>query len=453
MTVDRAHFIGVGGAGMSAVAWLLHSAGVTVTGSDAADGPYLRALAQRGLDVRVGHDPALVAGVDAVVVTSALREENVELVASRAAGVAVWHRSEALVRAVDGKRVIAVAGAHGKTTTAAMTAHMLQASGIDATFAIGAPVLGVDGAVGGAYAGTADVAVIEADESDKSFLAYSPEVSIITNVEPDHLDHYETAEAVVAAFGEFAAKAPTLVVCVDDAGAAAIGEDARRAGTTVVYYGADESADVAVARQGIVVSGERYPLEPTQPGWHNNLNAAAAWAAATAVGADALIAASAAATFAGTGRRYELRGTADGVRVIDDYAHHPTEIEALLAAARLDAGDARVVVLFQPHLYSRTRLLAHDFAAALAKPGVDVVIAGIYGAREDPEPGVGPQTITELIPEGQTIHAVDDLRLAAASAAALTQPGDTLLTVGAGSVTAAAGWILELLRTRQAMRG
>lgn len=452
MSRDRVHLIGIGGAGMSAVAWLLSASGWEVTGTDAADGPYLAALRDSGLDVRVGHDASFVRGATAVVVTSAVRPSNPELAAAREAGIPVWHRSEGLARAVEGMRVIAVAGAHGKTTTSAMTAHALHAGGIDASFAIGAPVLGVRGAVGGAYAGTAGVAVIEADESDGSFLAYRPEIAVITNVEADHLDHYGSAEAVEDAFRDFAATASRLIACADDDAAAAVARDAAARGVRVETYGT-ASADVTVDSTTVGTGDDRYPLEVTQPGAHNRLNAAAAWAAAVAAGAPPAAAAASFASFAGTGRRYELRGEAYGVRVIDDYAHHPTEIAALLAAAR-EREEGTLVVLFQPHLYSRTRLLATAFADALDEPGAHVIVTGVYGAREDPEPGIGARTITDLMAgsSAASVDAVEDLRDAAERAADIAEPGDTILTVGAGSVTEIAPRILGRLRRRASER-
>ncbi len=452
MTKGRVHLIGVGGAGMSAVAWLLTAARWEVTGTDAADGPYLAALRNAGLDVRVGHDASLVDGATAVVVSSAVRETNPELKAAREAGVPVWHRSEALARAVEGMRVVAVAGAHGKTTTSAMIAHALHASGIDASFAIGAPVLGVRGSVGGAYAGTDGVAVIEADESDGSFLRYHPEVAVLTNVEADHLDHFGSVEAVEDAFREFAATATRLIACADDEKAADVARDASERGVVVETYGTT-GADVTVDGASVGTAGERFPLSVSQPGAHNRLNAAGAWAAAVSVGANPAAAAAAMATFAGTGRRYELRGEAGGVRVIDDYAHHPTEIAALLAAAK-ERETGGLVVLFQPHLYSRTRLLAPAFAAALDVPGVRVIVTGVYGAREDPEPGIGPTTITDLMAGGSavSVEAIEDLRAAAERAAELANPGDTVLTVGAGSVTEIASRILDRLRRQGAAR-
>lgn len=449
MIPGRTHFIGVGGAGMSAVAWLLASRGADVSGSDAHDGPYVSALLDNGVAVTIGHSAALVDGAARVVVSSAIRDANPELAAARAAGIPVLHRSEALQVVLDDKREVAVAGAHGKTTTSAMVAHALRGAGIDPTFAIGAPVLGVSGAVGGARLGLSDVAVIEADESDGSFLNYRPEIAVITNVEADHLDHWGTARAVEDAFGAFAALARTLVVCADDPAAARVGSLAAERGQRVLTYGEAEGADARLTARGVIYEGGTHPLEVPQPGRHNRLNAAGAWLAAVEAGADAGTAAAALASYAGTGRRYELRGVADRVRVIDDYAHHPTEIRALLDAARL-AEKGRLVVVFQPHLYSRTRLLAPEFATALTIPDGTTIVCGVYGAREDPEPGVGPRTITDLIEAGGGhATAVEDLRDAARLAVDAARPGDTILTVGAGSVTDAASWILDALAARE----
>ena len=450
----RVHFIGIGGAGMSAVAWLLHCRGTEVSGSDAAGGPYAEALKAAGISVAVGHDPTLVGGAAAVVVSSAVREVNVELSAARAAGIPVWHRSQALAWVVYPKRIIAIAGAHGKTTTSAMAVHALRGAGIDATFAIGAPVLGVDAAVGGGYWGSSDIAVIEADESDGSFLLYEPEVSVITNIEPDHLDHYGSEQAVVEAFGSFAERAGSLILWHGDPHAAAFIAAARLRGQTVVTYGESPEAAIVVGATGLGSPHGDFPLTLPVPGRHNRLNAAAAWAAATLVGADPGAAAAALSSFAGTGRRFEQRGDAAGVTVVDDYAHHPTEIAALLAAAE-ERSVCRLVVLFQPHLYSRTRLLAAEFARALSRPGVAVVLTGVYGAREDPEPGVGARTIADLmLPiDGGSVTVVEDLREAAAAAARLARRGDMVLTVGAGSVTDAAEWVLDELRSREAQGG
>ncbi|QAY70635.1 UDP-N-acetylmuramate--L-alanine ligase [Xylanimonas protaetiae] len=461
--LGRVHLIGVGGAGVSVVARLLAACGVDVQGSDAADGPALAALREDGVRVWVGHDAAHVVGadgsplVDTVVVSSAVRETNPELAAARAAGIRVLHRSEALASLMLGQRAVAVAGAHGKTTTSAMVATVLRAAGVDASFAIGGTVRvraddGSVTAVPGGHRGTSDVLVAEADESDGSFLNYAPTVAVVTNVEPDHLDHYGTREAFDAAFVAFAGRlrpGGVLVACADDAGATALAAAHRANGGTVVTYGTTPDADVVVRD---VVSGADgasatvsggplgdapQPLRLAVAGAHNVLNAAAAVVTAALLGTPAADAVAGASAFVGTGRRFEPRGAAGDVRVVDDYAHHPTEIEALLRAARPVAGDGRVLVLFQPHLYSRTRIFADRFAAALALAD-EVVVTGIYKAREDVDPSVTARTITDLLPataSGGGVRAVDDKHEAARVVASLARPGDLVITVGAGDVT------------------
>ncbi len=437
---------------MSAVARLWAARGATVTGTDRRRSAYFAALEAAGMDVRLGEDPSLVEVADAVVITSAVRESNPELARARELGKDVWHRSQALVGALEGRRLIAVAGSHGKTTTSAMVATALHGAGIDASYAVGARVLGLDGAVAGGYAGASEVAVVEADESDGSFLRYDPEVGIITNIEPDHLDHYGTVEALHEAFARFAASCRTVVVCADDPVAAAVGERARAAGVAVVTYAAHSEAmpQILVTADALHRAGESWPLALPVPGAHMRLNAAAAWAAAVEMGADPGSAATALATYGGTGRRFEERGEVGGVRVVDDYAHHPTEVAALLAAAR-DAGAGHLVVLFQPALFSRTQALADLFGRALSVGDADVVLAPVHGDREDPIPGVSSQSIADhvALQPGQTLALAASLEDAAERAAALARPGTLVLTVGSGTVTEAAGWIVEALRERE----
>ncbi len=465
-SLGRVHLIGVGGAGMSAVAALLAARGLQVSGSDAQDGPALPGLRAAGVGVRVGHDAVAVRDVDTVVVSSAVRETNPELAAARAAGLRVLHRSQALAALMAGRSSVAVAGAHGKTTTSAMVATALLHAGADPSFAIGGSVLSDAGPLGGGRDGAGPF-VAEADESDGSFLAYRPLVSVVTNVEPDHLDHYGTREAFEAAFAAFADRirtGGTLVACTDDPGAArlvaAVASRLAARGVAVVTYGRGAGADVRVGPTEAVAGGWATELVdgPTRsvvrlavPGAHNGLNAAAAWTVLRRLGLDAATAADALGAFRGTGRRFEDRGTADGVRVVDDYAHHPTEIAALLGAARQVAGDGRVVVLFQPHLYSRTRTFADQFAAALAHAD-GVVVTDVYAAREDPEPGVSGALITDRVSPPGRARFVPDRLEAARAAAALTEPGDLLLTVGAGDVTALAPVVLSELRERAASR-
>ncbi|WP_296664453.1 UDP-N-acetylmuramate--L-alanine ligase [Demequina sp.] len=452
--MTRIHFIAVGGSGMSAVARLTAARGYEVTGTDLRESAYFVALRDAGMDVRIGHDPELVAGAAAVVVSTAVRDTNVELVRARELGIPVWHRSEALVRALEGERLVAVAGSHGKTTTSAMVAHALHAGGIDAGFAVGARVFGIEGAVAGGYAGSAGISVLEADESDGSFLRYRPEVSILLNIEPDHLDYHGTVENLHRAFADFAAQSGTVVACVDDPVVRRLADDARSHGRRVLTYGSAPGADAVVDATGIVRGDLVVPLTVTAPGFHNRLNATAAWLAAVEMGADPHTAAAAFADFAGTGRRYQLRGEAAGVRVIDDYAHHPTEVAALLSAARA-GGAGRLVVLFQPALFSRTQVHAAAFGRALSVADADVVLAPVHGDREDPIPGVTSESIAAHVdmPGSSSLTMASDLEDAARIAAELARPGDTVFTVGSGPVTLAADWILERLARREGTDG
>ncbi|WP_278237150.1 UDP-N-acetylmuramate--L-alanine ligase [Isoptericola sp. AK164] len=473
--LGRVHLVGVGGAGVSVVARLLAAQGAPVQGSDAVESPALSALRADGVTVWVGHDADHVVApdgtprVDTVVVSTAVRESNPELAAARAAGLRVLHRSQALAALMQGRRTVAVAGAHGKTTTSAMVATVLAAVGVDASFAIGGTVRRRDATgertVPGGHAGSADVLVAEADESDGSFLNYAPTVAVVTNVEADHLDHYGSQEAFEQAFVDFAARITpdgALVACADDAGSARLAAAHREAGRRVVTYGTADGADVRVRDVVVgagtvraVVSGG--PLGATDhvlaldvPGAHNALNATAAVVAAVLLGAEPAAAVAGAGMFVGTGRRFEPRGEVAGVRVFDSYDHHPTEVEALLRAARPVAGDGRVVVLFQPHLYSRTRIFADRFAAALALAD-EVVVTGVYRAREDVDPQVTARTITDragATVSGGRVRPVEDRLAAAHAVAELARPGDVVLTVGAGDVTELGPVVLADLAAR-----
>lgn len=459
--LGRVHLVGVGGAGMSTVAALLRARGLAVSGSDARDGAAVAALRSVGVTVHVGHDAAHVEDVDTLVVSSAIRPTNPELVRARERGLTVLHRSRALAALMDGRRAVAVAGAHGKTTTSAMVAVALDHAGLDPSYAIGGTVRSAGGGpvdvVGGARHGSGDVFVAEADESDGSFLAYRPWVALVTNIEPDHLDHYGTREAFEDAFVRFAERVRShLVVCADDDGARRLAERARAAGTAVVTYGTAPDADVHVGSWQPVDGGGRVDvrgadgsvarLELAVPGAHNALNAAGAWAVARLLGVDAATAADGLARFVGTGRRFEDRGRQDGVRVVDDYAHHPTEVAALLAAAR-SVTDGRVLVLFQPHLYSRTRTFADEFALALSAADV-VVVTDVYAAREDPDPEVTGALLTDrMVAAGHpAARSVPDRWDAARWLAGQARPGDLVLTVGAGDVTEVGPVLLDAIR-------
>lgn len=454
----RVHLVGVGGAGMSAVAALLAARGLVVSGSDSATRA-LPAVEAAGVQVFTGHEASHVDGAGTVVVSTAIRATNPELVRARDLGIPVLHRSVALAALLAEHRSIAVAGAHGKTTTSAMVAVTLAAAGLDPSWAIGGTVRTAVGAVresapdpvGGAHLGAGTVMVVEADESDGSFLAYHPQIAVVTNVEADHLDHYGSQDAFEQAFVDFAATVgDALVVCADDPGARRLAEQVRDLGRRVVTYGTDPGCDVVLGTWVPEGSGgsttlqergaEPVDLHLVVPGSHNALNAAAAWAVARLLDVPGVVAARGLAGFVGTGRRFEDRGTVAGVRVVDDYAHHPTEVAALLRAAR-SATEGRVLVLFQPHLYSRTRAFAGPFAEALELADV-VVVADVYAAREDPDPAVTGALITDLMRDALFVPDRDE---AAQVLADLAQPGDLLLTVGAGDVTDLGPMILSRL--------
>jgi UDP-N-acetylmuramate--alanine ligase len=425
-----------------------------VSGSDAKDSAVLADLRAHGARVWAGHDAAHLDDARTVVVSSAVRETNPELVRARADGLLVLHRSQALAAVMAGRRVVAIAGTHGKTTTTSMVTVAVRSTGADPSFAIGGEL--TDGG-GNAHAGTGEVFVAEADESDGSFLVYAPQVAVITNVEADHLDHYGTAEAVEAAFDAFTDRVlpgGLLVACADDPGALRVARRvAARRGEAlrVVMYGTGADADLRLTDVEDAPEGVRFRVADTLvalavPGRHNALNAGAAFAAAT-VGLDLPPAAVAAGlgSFTGTRRRFEAKGTAAGVRVFDDYAHHPTEVTAVLRAARGVAGAGRVVAVFQPHMFSRTRIFAADFAEALALAD-EVVVLDVYAAREDPEPGVTGALIADRVPlPAGRVAFVPDAAQAAAEVAGRARPGDVVLTIGAGDVTLLGPEVLRAL--------
>ena len=439
------HLIGIGGAGMSVVAELLADRGNTVSGSDRAESPAMDHLRSLGIDAIVGQSAENVPEGATVVVSSAIRDSNPELARARELGLEVIHRSQALALAAEGRRFVAVAGAHGKTTTSAMLATVLDDAGEDPSYAIGGVIRGRGT---GAHLGTGDVFVAEADESDGSFLNYSPYIALVTNVEPDHLDHYGSKEAFEQAFVDFADRIVedgALVCCAEDDGAMRLARRVREAGrVSVLTYGRPEQCpedpDCAIGAVELGARGTRFtvtldgtttPVEMSAPGLHNVLNGAGTFAVASLLGVDSAAIAHGLAQFGGTERRFEFRGEVGGRRLFDDYAHHPTEVAAAVAEARTVAGEGTVTVLFQPHLYSRTRNFADRFADALS--GADeVVVTGIYAAREDPMEGVDSSLITSRLPGS---HLVEDMDEAAVAAADLTSEGGVCVTMGAGSVT------------------
>ncbi len=447
------HFIGIGGAGMSGIARILLARGVTVSGSDRRDTPTLLALRALGARVSLGHDAAALGDADSVVVSSAIREDNPELAGARARGLRVLPRAVALAAVMAGRRSVAVAGTHGKTSTTSMLTVAVQACGADPSFAIGGD-LNESGS--NAHAGKGDVFVAEADESDRSFLLLAPYGAVVTNVEADHLDNYGDLAAVEAAFDRFLQTISPdgfVALCADDPGSARLRgvPTPARLRTYGTAAGADlRLVDLEVGRDTTswtaVLDGTEIGRVRIQvPGEHMARNSAAALLAGLELGlpAEGLIAGL--ERFGGVRRRFELKGTAAGVRVYDDYAHHPTEVTAQLRAARAVAGEGRVVVAFQPHLYSRTREFATAFGEALGLAD-EVVVMDVYGAREDPVPGVTGAVVAEAVPlPAEQVHFEPSWSAAAPALAARARPGDLVITMGAGNVSMVGPEVLTAL--------
>ena len=465
----RVHFAAIGGAGMSGVARIMLARGMPVSGCDSAASAQLDELAALGARVGVGHSPSHLDSADTLVVSSAIRPDNPELAAARARGMRVLHRAAALASVMLGKRSVAVTGTHGKTTTTSMITTVLRQCGADPGYVIGG-ILAETGV--GAADGDGVLFVAEADESDGSFLMLAPEAAVITCIEADHLDNYESLAEIEATFEAFAARvAPDglLVTSADDPGARRLAAALlARAGSAprIVTYGESADADYrvgAVTPAGMATEFELIPRSPVPlagrgvrlrvdvPGRHNALNAAAAYACAAGLGFAASDVADGLAAYRGARRRMELKGDADAVRVLDSYAHHPTELGADLRAARDIADGGRVIVIFQPHLFSRTRFFAAQFGAALDLAD-EVFVLDVYAAREDPEPGITGAMVADAVPGGRAVFwnpAGDDRGLPAAIAD-VAKPGDVVLTMGAGDVTRLGPLILDALRAREA---
>jgi UDP-N-acetylmuramate--alanine ligase len=444
--MDRPHFIGIGGAGMSGIAKILAQRGARVAGSDAKESATAEALRALGVTVHIGHDAAhLAPDATAVVVSSAIRPQNPELAAARERGIPVVHRSDALAALMAGTRPVAVAGTHGKTTTTSMLAVALTALGLDPSYAIGGDL---DAPGSNAHHGGGGIFVAEADESDRSFHTYSPEVAVVLNVELDHHANYASLEEVHESFETFVGRirpGGTLVVSADQAGAVELTRRVHgRADLRVVTVGEAPDADLritGVAARGltsevtVVLDGAPLTFTVSVPGRHYAHNAVAALAAGIAAGAPAAELATALAAYTGVRRRLQLKGEAAGVQVIDSYAHHPTEMAADLDAIRGAAGGGRVLVVFQPHLFSRTRELGAEMGAALARADASVVL-DIYPAREDPVPGVTSELVVAAArAAGADVTAEHDPDAVPQAVAGMAKPGDLVLTMGAGDVT------------------
>ncbi|CAA0131293.1 UDP-N-acetylmuramate--L-alanine ligase [Mycolicibacterium vanbaalenii] len=464
----RVHMVGIGGAGMSGIARILLDRGGMVSGSDAKDSRGLIALRARGAAIRIGHDPSsldmLPGGPTAVVTThAAIPKTNPELVEARRRGIPVILRPAVLAKLMTGHTTLMVTGTHGKTTTTSMLIVVLQHSGFDPSFAVGGD-LGEAGT--NAHHGSGTSFVAEADESDGSLLEYRPDVVVVTNVEADHLDFFGSVEAYTAVFDQFVERirpGGALVICADDPGAAALGDRTAELGIRVLRYGSARHLDAtlvdwtqqgtgAVARMLLRGESEPRTMRLSVPGRHMALNALGAMLAATQAGAQIEEVLDGLAGFEGVRRRFELVGEASGVRVFDDYAHHPTEVGVTLTALRAvveQAGAGRALVVFQPHLYSRTEAFAAEFGRALDIAD-EVFVLDVYAAREQPLAGVSGATIADAV--SAPVTYLPDFSAVPARVAAAAQPGDVLVTMGAGDVTMLGREILAALQA-EADRG
>ena len=445
---ERVHLVGVGGAGMSAIARILAQRGHVVSGSDLHEGRTVTALRALGVRIRVGHDADHVGEAEVVVISTAVPETNPEVVAARARGIPVVARAQMLADILAGDRAVLVAGTHGKTTTTSMVVVALHAAGIDPTFAIGGEL---NEAGTNAHAGPDGVAVAEADESDRSFLAYEPDIAVVTNVELDHPEVYDDLEDVLDAFVAFLARRRPgghAIVCIDDPGARAL---LGRIDGPTTTYGTAADADVRIVHRSgttqLLIDGASHRVELAVPGDHNVLNAAAAVATAHLLGAPVDAALEGLSRFRGAARRFQHLGEADGVLVVDDYAHHPTELRATLAAART-LGRERVICVVQPHRYSRTATLGEELGRAAA--GADlVIVTEVYGAGEQPVPGVNGLLVARAAEAaGARVRHEPHLASVADVLADEVRPGDLVLVTGAGDVSQVGPALLARLTGR-----
>lgn len=457
--LGRLHFVGIGGVGMAPVAQIAVERGLPVSGSDIRGSAAIEALVAAGARVRLGQAPENLDGVDTVVVSTGVRPDNVEIVEAHRRGLRVIHRATALAALMVGRRAVLIAGTHGKTTTTSMLAVALDTLGADPSYAIGGEI-GASGVSG--HFGGGEVFVAEADESDGTFRHYQPDVAVVTNVELDHADYFASVDEVHKAFAAFAARivpGGLLVACADDPGAVAVARAASGAGPRVVWYGQSSWADYRVtdvaaerghARFNLRTGGRSFPVALAIPGRHNAANAAAAFAVLDALGVEPALIGDALAAYRGSRRRMELKGEAGGVRVYDDYMHHPTEIEATLAAFRGLAGDGRLIVAFQPQRFSRAQAFLRDYGKPLGAADAVVVMEVYPGSGEEPIPGVTGALIAADVPlPADRVVFEPDSRAVAARLAQWARPGDLVVTAGAGDVTKLGPDVLDLLRAKQ----
>jgi UDP-N-acetylmuramate--alanine ligase len=445
----RVHFIGIGGAGMSGLARIALSHGIKVSGSDAKDSNVVVALTALGGNVSVGHKSENVEGADLIVFSTAISENNPERLRALELGLPIIARATALALLMSESKSIAVAGTHGKTTTSSMLTVALQATGADPSFAIGGTITASGS---NAHRGTGEFFVAEADESDGSFVAYHPYGAIITNIEHDHVDFFADESAVFEVFTEFVTTIDSegfLIYCNDDKGSRKLGSTVTN--TRTFTYGTSPDSDLVIDQITLLPLGSSAraiwhgkvigKLELSVPGHHNLMNAAAALAAGIVLDQAPAEMIDGLATFKGAGRRFEIKGTINGIRVIDDYGHHPTEIEVTLTAARRFAGDGRLIVVFQPHRYSRTKAFIDNFATTLDLAD-EVIVLEIYAASEKPIVGISSEAIVEKMTHGKFIpNFIDAVEAVVKSA----KPGDVVITLGAGDVSSLAPIIVEEL--------
>jgi len=456
--LGRVHFVGIGGSGMSGIARMMHEAGVTVSGSDRSRSYTTDALSALGIPIAIGHDAANVGDADTLVVTGALWVDNPEYQAALRRGLPVLHRSQALAWLTGRQRLVAVAGAHGKTTSTGMIVTGLLELGASPSFVNGGVIetLGVSSA-----SGRDELFVIEADESDKSFLLYNTAIALVTNVDPEHLDFYGSREAFMQAFVEFAREASeAIVISADDAGAREVLDELSRLPASerpaVRTFGESANADlrlVSVDDSGPVgfqvdIDGHRYESQLAVYGRHNAVNAVGALGVLLELGHDPQAALDAISRFGGTKRRFEFHADVAGVRVYDDYAHHPTEVAALLDSARAVVGEGRLIAIHQPHLYSRTGLFHREFAEVLEHGADHTVVLAVDGAREDPVPGITGELVAADFADPERVRYIDDWQRAADYLAEFARPGDVMITMSCGTVYRIIPQIVDALKAR-----
>ena len=448
----RIHFIGIGGSGMSGLARIAIADGIEVSGSDSKDSSVLGALEALGAKIFRDHDGSYCEGVDVVIYSTAISPSNPEFIRAQELDIPMMRRAKALASLMEDNISIAVAGTHGKTTTTSMATVAFQSCGVDPSFAIGGTIT-ASGA--NAHRGSGEFFIAEADESDGSFTEYHPRAAIVTNVEHDHVDFFKSETEVTQAFKSFVATIASdgfLIYCNDDPGSRALGLATTHC--TSISYGADESSDLHIDQIELTPGGSRARalwrgrvvgiIELHVPGQHNLLNAAATLALGLAFNLPATDLLAGLSTFRGAGRRFELKATVHGIRVVDDYGHHPTEIEVTLDAARRYVDAGRIIVIFQPHRYSRTEAFLEKFASTLDKAD-DVTLLEIYAASEQPIAGMSSSLIADLMTHGKFIPNFIE---ATDRVIELAKPGDLILTLGAGDVNSLAPIIAEGLRKR-----